>query len=187
MVSKDRHDKEISIGRAYPGAMGSWTFAWDPPEEDAPLVRLGRAAAGLALVLGVAFAVALFAYGTGLVSTYGWAEGSERHNSHLTRTADNSEFGLHTVYVFAGQRLWWDYDVAVEGSGGVRLWISKTVPRPDFIARAQDVETTGRGRFEVVAPESGFYAFRQEYVPYGVLLDGSRPGATRYRLNWGVD
>ena len=168
--------------------MGSWSFAWDPPaaETDAPGAA-ARAAGWLALVLGFAFAVALFGYATGLVSTLGWAQGSERHDRHLVRLAEDSQLGLATVYAFEGQRLWWDYDVAVEGRGGVRLWIAKTVPQPDFIARAHDVAASGRGRFEVVAPASGFYRFSQEYIPYGVLLDGSEPGATRYDLSWGID
>ena len=43
--------------------------------------------------------------------------------------------------------------MTVEGKGGVRLRIAKSVPRPDFVVRFQDVAATGRGRFEAIAPK----------------------------------
>ena len=170
--------------------MSGWTFAWDRPDADAADVSapaLLRGVRNFALGTGVALALGLFAYGTGLISTLGWAQGSERHGTHAARVADEGGFGLPTIYAFRGQHLWWDYDVTVEGRGGIWLWISRSPPSRDFVTRTLRVDATGHGRFEVIAPESGFYSFHQEYLPYGVLIDRSRPGSTRYNLTWGVD
>lgn len=169
--------------------MNGWTFAWSDPDE---VERRDRAAwqplgARAAALVGLAFAAWLFLFASGILPTLGWAEGSERHDRHAVYLTEESGFGLPTIYLLAGQRLWWDYDVAVEGGGGVRLRIVKTVPRRDFHVRMRDVERTGRGRFEVVAPESGLYSFEHELVPQGVLLTGAEPGRTAYRLSWGVD
>lgn len=137
-----------------------------------------------------AFAVAgagwLFLFATGVLTTLGSAEGSERHDASLIRAADESSFGLSTMYASRGQRLWWDYDVTVEGAGGVRLRIARSVPSPAFIVRARDVARSGRGRFEVIAPEAGFYSFSQELIPQGDLLGNGRAGATSYDLSWGI-
>ncbi len=168
--------------------MSGWAFAWDNPAgEDGASSRTTRLGAWGLLVVGVSFALWLFAYGTGLYTTLGAVDGSERHDRNVIRLADESSFGLSTMYVLAGQRLWWDYDVAVEGRGGVRLRVAKSIPSAAFIVRFHDVAATARGRFEVVAPESGLYSFSQEPIPQGVLLGGGEAGATRYDLSWGVD
>lgn len=167
--------------------MSGWSFASAGADatdrEPAAWQPLGARAIALA---GLAFAAWLLLYAAGILPTLGWAEGSERHDRHAVYVAEESGFGLPTMYLLAGQRLWWDYDVAVEGRGGVRLRIVKTVPSRAFHVRTQDVERTGRGRFELVAPESGLYRFEHELMPHGVLLTGATPGRTVYRLSWGV-
>jgi len=170
--------------------MSAWTFAGDDAEIDADervgggkALRYGGWTAGL-FVLGAALWFFLFAMGA--LTTLGSVEGSERHGANLIRVADQTSFGLRTMYASRGQRLWWDYDVSVEGAGGVRLRVAKSVPSRDFIVRAQDVAHTGRGRFEVIAPEAGFYSFSQELIPQGDLLGNGRAGSTRYDLSWGI-
>ena len=171
--------------------MSGWVTAWDNEEGDGG--GGGGAGAGARYggwAVGAIAAIAafwLFLFAAGLFTTLGSVEGSERHGASLVRIADESSFGLKTMYVARGQRLWWDYDVAVEGAGGVRLRIAKSVPSADFIVRFQDVAATGRGRFEVIAPESGFYGFSQELIPQGGLLGNGQAGSTRYDLSWGVD
>jgi hypothetical protein len=178
-------------GTRYGERMSEWTTAWDNPDRDSDAGGGTGAAVRYVGWTGGAFAIAaafwLFLFASGLFTTLGSVEGSERHGTNLVRLADESSFGLGTIYAFRGQRLWWDYDVAVEGKGGVRLRIAKVVPSPDFIVRAQDVAATGRGRFEVIAPESGFYSFDQERIPQGVLIGPGEAGSTRYDLSWGVD
>ena len=171
--------------------MGAWSFAGGDSELDAgarfggrDAVRYGGWTAGL---FAVAAALWFFLFAMGALPTLGSVEGSERHGANLVRLADESSFGLATMYASRGQRLWWDYDVTVEGAGGVRLRIAKSVPSRAFIVRAQDIARTGRGRFEVIAPESGFYSFSQELVPQGDLLGNGAPGSTRYDLSWGID
>ena len=171
--------------------MSAWTFAGGDLESDAGegfggrnAVRYGGWTAGL-FVVAAAFWFFLFA--TGALPTLGAVEGSERHGANLIRVADESSFGLRTMYASRGQHLWWDYDVTVEGAGGVRLRIAKSVPSRAFIVRAQDLSRTGRGRFEVIAPESGFYNFSQELIPQGDLLGNGAAGSTRYDLSWGID
>lgn len=168
--------------------MSEWVTAWTNDGDDAATPsRGGRVTMWSATLFGLAFALWLFAYGTGLYTTLGSIEGSERHDRNLVRLADDSSIGLKTMYVFAGQHIRWDYDVTVEGRGGVRLSISKAVPSPSYVSRYQDVAATARGRFEVIAPEAGLYRFGVEPIPQGVLLGGGEAGATRYRLSWGVD
>jgi hypothetical protein len=116
----------------------------------------------------------------------GSVEGSERHDTDQVRLADQSSFGLGTMYASRGQRLWWDYDVTVAGGGGVRLRIAKSVPSQAFIVRFQDIARTGRGRFEMIAPQSGFYSFSQYLIPQGDLLGNGAAGSTRYALSWGI-
>ena len=170
--------------------MSAWTFAGGDAEADADerfgsgnALRYGGWTAGL-FVIGAALWFFLFAMGA--LSTLGSVEGSERHGANLIRAADESSFGLGTMYASRGQRLWWDYDVTVEGAGGVRLRIAKSPPSQGFIVRFQDVARTGRGRFEVIAPESGFYTFSQYLIPQGDLLGNGRAGSTRYDLSWGI-
>jgi len=170
--------------------MSGWTTAWDNDERGAGGGGAGVAARYGSWAIGAAVVVAAFwflLFATGLVTTLGSVDGSERHGRNLVRLADDSSFGLTTMYASQGQRLWWDYDVTVEGAGGVRLRIAKSVPSPDFIVRFQDVATTGRGRFEVIAPESGFYSFSQELIPQGDLLGNGEAGSTGYSLSWGID
>jgi hypothetical protein len=168
--------------------MSGWTFAWSDPEEVEARERAAWKPLGAraALLVGLAFAAWLFLFASGILPTLGWAEGSERHDRHAVYLAEESRFGLPTMYLLAGQRLWWDYDVTVEGAGGVRLRIVKSIPSPGFHVRTLDVERTGQGRFEVVAPESGLYSFDHEPVPQGVLISGAQPGRTAYSLSWGV-
>ena len=170
----------------------SWAFAWDTPEGDAsavhdrtrPALRVGKWGAAL---FGIVFGLWLFAYGSGLFTTLGWAEGSERHNRFGIRLAEQtSATGLGTMFLVAGQTAWWDYDVETEGAGGVRLSIASTPPRPGSI-RVENVTRTGRGRIALVAPHTGLYSFRHEYVPLAGAFGRQPPGATRYRLSWGVD
>jgi len=170
--------------------MSAWTFAGGDAEADADervgggsALRYGGWSAGLFVVAG---ALWFFLFAIGAITTLGSVEGSERHGANLIRAADQSSFGLGTMYASRGQRLWWDYDVTVGGAGGVRLRIAKSVPSPDFIVRFQDLARTGRGRFEVIAPESGFYSFSQELIPQGDLLGNGRAGETRYDLSWGI-
>jgi hypothetical protein len=168
--------------------MSEWATAWDNEEDDAATPSRGaRVTLWSASLFGLAFALWLFAYGTGLYTTLGSIEGNERHDRNLVRLADDSSFGLKTMYVFSGQHIRWDYDVTVEGRGGVRLHISKVAPSPAFVSRYQDVAATARGRFEVIAPEAGLYRFAEEPIPQGALFGGGEAGATRYRLSWGVD
>jgi hypothetical protein len=168
--------------------MSEWVTAWDNAEDDAATPsRGGRVTMWSASLFGLAFGLWLFAYGTGLYTTLGSIEGSEHHDRNLVRLADESSFGLKTMYVFAGQHVRWDYDVTVEGRGGVRLTISKAAPSQAFISRYQDVAATARGRFELIAPEAGLYRFAVEPIPQGVQFAGGAAGATRYRLSWGVD
>ena len=62
----------------------------------------------------------------------------------------------------------------------MRLRIAKSAPSQAFIVRFQDVARTGRGRFEVIAPEAGFYSFSQYLIPQGDLFGNGPPGSTRY-------
>jgi len=167
--------------------MSGWSFAWDRPDGAETAARSGWKPLGAYAILlpALLFASWLFAYAAGLFTTLGYAGGSERHGRHADYAADETQIGLSTIYLLRGQRAWWDYEVEVEGHGGVRLTIARAVPGlgHDF----RDVRHSGRGRFEVVAPEAGFYSFEQELVPHGVLISGGAPGATRYRLTWGVD
>ena len=168
--------------------MSGWTTAWDDERAEEPV----RGAAARAASWGFyAFPALLsgwlFLYLGGLFTTLGWAEGSERHGADAVRLADDSRIGLPGMYLTAGQKAWWDYEVEVEGEGGVRLLIGKAVPRPDFIVKVEHLTASGRGRFEVVAPESGFYTFSHELEPIGGLLGRAQPGSTRYKLKWGVD
>jgi hypothetical protein len=171
--------------------MSAWTFAGGDLEPEAErgfgagkAVRYGGWTAGL---FTAAAALWLFLFAIGALPTLGSVEGSERHGANLVRLADQSSFGLSTMYAGRGQRLWWDYDVTVEGAGGVRLRIAKSPPSGAFVVRFQDVARTGRGRFELIAPETGFYTFSQELIPQGNLLGNGRAGATRYDLSWGID
>jgi hypothetical protein len=170
--------------------MSDWVTAWDESGRGADeggrggnAARYGGWAAGL---FATAAAGWLFLFAMGVLTTLGSATGSERHGASLIRAADQSSFGLGTMYASRGQRLWWDYDVTVEGAGGVRLRIAKSVPSPAFIVRFHDAARSGRGRFEVIAPESGFYSFSQELIPQGDLLGNGRAGATRYDVSWGI-
>lgn len=168
--------------------MSEWAAAWTDDEDDAATPsRGGRVTMWSATLFGLAFAVWLFAYGTGLYTNLGSIEGSERHDRSLVRLADESSFGLKTMYVFAGQHIRWDYDVTIEGRGGVRLHIARVSPSPAFVSRYQDVAATARGRFEVIAPQAGLYRFSEEPIPQGRLFGGGEAGATHYRLSWGVD
>ncbi|HEV2817388.1 MAG TPA: hypothetical protein VGW40_09250 [Allosphingosinicella sp.] len=167
--------------------MSGWVTAWDEDERAAGghgALLYGGWAAGL---LATAAALWLFLFALGLFTTLGSAEGSERHGGAGIRAADDSSFGLATMYASRGQLLWWDYDVSVEGAGGVRLRIARTPPSQAFIVRFQDVARSGRGRFELIAPESGFYTFSQELIPQGDALGMGAPGTTRYDLSWGID
>jgi hypothetical protein len=168
--------------------MSGWTRAWDDGETaDEPVRGAGPRAASWGFYAFTALLSAwLFLYLSGLFTTLGWAEGSERHGANAIRLADDSGFGLPGIYLFKGQKAWWDYDVAVEGEGGVRILIGKAVPSRDFIVRARHLDATGKGRFEVVAPESGFYTFSHELEPIGGPFGGARPGSTRYKLRWGA-
>src|SRR6185295_11235843 len=167
--------------------MSGWVTAWDEDEGSA-----GSGGAGVAARYGgwavgaILFLAALWflLFATGLVTTLGSVEGSERHGASQIRLADQSSIGLGTMYASRGQRLWWEYEVIVEGAGGVRLRVAKSVPSQAFIVRFQDVARTGRGRFEVIAPEAGFYSFSQELIPQGDLLGNGRAGSTRYELSW---
>ena len=165
--------------------MSGWTYAWDGETGREPSTWRPLGARAVALI-GLAFAAWLFLFASGIVPTLGWAEGSERHDRHAVYLTDESGFGLPTIYVLAGQRLWWDYEVAAEGGGGVRLRIVKSIPSRAFHVQTLDVERSGAGRFEVVAPESGLYSFEHELVPHGALIGGAEPGRTSYRLSWGV-
>jgi len=171
--------------------MTEWVSAWDDSDGEAGSGFGGRgnalryggwATAALAIVLS--FWLLLFALG--VFTTLGSAEGSERHGGSGIRAADDSAFGLATMYASRGQRLWWDYEVDVEGAGGVRLRIARSPPSQAFIVRYRDVARTGRGRFEVIAPESGFYTFSQYLIPQGNALGIGAPGSTRYDLSWGI-
>jgi hypothetical protein len=167
--------------------MGEWASAWGDDDETATDLggppRLGAWSFYLFTAL---LALLLFAWLSGLLTTLGSAEGSERHGGSAVRLAGDSGFGLPTTYISRGQKAWWDYDVAVEGEGGVRLIVAKSVPSPNFIVKVETVRATARGRFEVTVPESGFYSFSHELAPIGGPLGGARPGATRYKLKWGV-
>ena len=168
--------------------MSGLSFAWSEEEQDAGgRGQAARFGAWAFYLLTGALSIWLFFYLSGLFTTLGSAEGSERHGASAVRLADDSGFGLPTMYLVRGQKAWWTYEVEVEGEGGVRLLISKSIPSPDFIVKAQAIRSTARGRFEIVAPESGFYSFAHELVPIGGLLGGARPGSTTYRLKWGVD
>ena len=169
--------------------MSGWVTAWDEDEGAAEGGGAGAAARYGGWAVGAILALAaswFLLFATGLVTALGSAEGSERHGATLIRAADQSSFGLGTMYASRGQRLWWDYDIGVEGAGGVRLRIAKSVPSRAFIVRFQDIARTGRGRFEVIAPEAGFYSFSQELIPQGDLFGNGRAGATRYDLSWGI-
>ena len=170
--------------------MTEWVSAWDESDGEAGKGFGGgtarRYGGWAAAALALAAALWLFLFAIGLFTTLGSAEGSERHGGAGIRAADASSFGLATMYASRGQPLWWDYDIAVEGAGGVRLRIAKSVPSQAFIVRFQDVARSGRGRFQVIAPESGFYRFSQELIPQGDALGAGAPGATRYDLSWGI-
>ena len=168
--------------------MTEWVSAWDDSDDEAGsgsgnAARYGGWAAALFAVVAAGW---FFLFAMGLFTTLGAVEGSERHGGTGIRAADHSSFGLGTMYASRGQRLWWDYDVTVEGAGGVRLRIAKSVPSQAFIVRFQDVARSGRGRFEVIAPEAGFYSFSQELIPQGDAFGAGAPGATRYDLSWGI-
>ena len=170
--------------------MSEWVTAWDDDAREveggggALAARCGGWAAGAILV---AAALWFLLFSAGLATTLGSVDGSERHGRNLVRLADESSFGLPTMYARAGQRLWWYYDVTVEGAGGVRLRIARSPPSEAFIVRAKDVARSGRVRFELVAPEAGFYSFSQYLIPQGNLLGNGEAGSTRYSLRWGID
>jgi hypothetical protein len=168
--------------------MTEWVSAWDESDDDAGsgggnAVRYGGWAAALFAIVAGGW---LFLFAMGLFTTLGAVEGSERHGGSGIRAADQSSLGLGTMYASRGQRLWWDYDVTVEGAGGVRLRIAKSVPSAAFIVRVHDVARSGRGRFALIAPEAGFYSFSQELIPQGDAFGAGAPGATRYDLSWGI-
>jgi hypothetical protein len=167
----------------------SWAFAPDSLEGGRPAATGGAARAGAwgAAAFALAAAGWFFLYATGLFTTLGSVDGAEVHDRLGIRPAEESRIGLSTIYVFAGQRLWWNYDVAVEGRGGVRLRIARGVPSAAFSSEMQDVAKSGRGRFEVVAPDSGLYSFEHELIPHGDLIGRTEAGSTRYDLSWGVD
>jgi hypothetical protein len=159
--------------------MSELSFAWDNEAEEAiergPAARYG---AWTFYAFTALLALWLFLYVGGLFTTLGSAQGSERHGASAIRIADEGGFGVPTMYLTAGQKAWWHYDVRVEGEGGVRLVIAKSVPSPRFIARARNIRASERGRFEIVAPEGGFYTFSREWAPIGRPLVGARPGST---------
>ena len=170
--------------------MSDWVTAWDDDAGEAGggfgggnALRYGGWAAG---AIAVVAALWLLLFALGLFTTLGSVEGSERHGGSGIRAADRSSFGLGTMYASRGQRLWWDYDVTVEGAGGVRLRIAKSPPSQAFTVQFQDVARSGRGRFEVIAPESGFYTFSHYLIPQGDAFGAGAPGATRYDLSWGI-
>ena len=171
--------------------MSDWATFGDDFEADAERRFGGRDAIRYGGWAGVAFAIGglgwLLLFELGVFATLGSVEGSERHGANLVRAADESSLGLATMYASRGQRLWWDYDVRVAGAGGVRLRIAKSAPSTAFIARAQDIARTGRGRFEVIAPESGFYTFSQYLIPQGDMFGNGQGGETHYALRWGID
>jgi len=170
--------------------MGEWTSVWsDASGADERDGRGGGARLGAwsFYLFTAALSLWVFLYLSGLFTTLGSAQGSESHGTNAVRIADDGGFGLPTMYLFAGQKAWWDYDVAVKGEGGVRLLIAKTVPSTAFIVKVETVRASAKGRFELVAPESGFYSFSHELAPIGGLLGGAQPGETRYALTWGVD
>ena len=168
--------------------MSGWSFARssERPEDEA---RPGGARVAAWAIYGIVALLGswLVLYLGGIVTTLGTAEGSERHGGSAVRLADDMSFGLSTMYLAEGQTAWWDYDVEVEGEGGVRLIVSKAVPTRDFIVSVRHLRASGRGRFAVVAPASGFYSFSYELEPIGRLFGGAEPGSTRYDLQWGVD
>ena len=168
----------------------TWATAWESPEGDADTVHEQRAGAGWGLrgllLLLILLFVAVMAYALGLISTLGSAEGSERHNRFGVYTEEASSIGLGTMYLSAGQTAWIDYDVTVEGTGGIRLIIIRNPPQGGQI-RLQRVTATGRGRLEYVVPEAGFYSFRHERVLLPAAFGHTPVGSTRYHLSWGVD
>ncbi len=170
--------------------MSNWTFAWDSSEGDASKIAASNQVAGAGkwagVLFGLVFAIWLFVYATGIFTTLGWVEGSERHDRFGVRPAESSSTGLSTMYLLQGQTAWWDYDIAVEGTGGVRLSIAGAIPRPDSM-RIQNITRTGRGRLELVAPRSGLYYFRHQYVPLSGAFGRTPAGSTRYTMSWGVD
>jgi len=129
----------------------------------------------------------LFLFLSGLMPWLGAAEGSSRHGTAGARLRDDSSFGLSAMFLFKGQKAVWDYDVTVEGDDGLILRVSKTPPQPDFIVKTLRIEQNTKGRFEVVAPATGLYAFDHELLPTGALLGPVEPGSTRYKLRWGVE
>jgi len=170
--------------------MSDWVSAWDEDERDAGggiggrnAVRYGGWTTGLFVLAAAGW---FFLFAIGALTTLGSVEGSERHGTGQVRLADQSSFGLGTMYASRGQRLWWDYDVIVQGAGGVRLRIAKSPPSRAFIVRFQDVARTGHGRFELIAPESGFYSFSQYLIPQGDMFGNGAAGSTRYELSWGI-
>jgi hypothetical protein len=169
--------------------MGDWTTAWqtEPAAEAARRGAGARAASWAFYAFTALLSVWVFLFASGLFSTLGWAEGSERHGADAVRIADDSRFGLPAMYLLEGQKAWWNYEVEVKGGdSGVRLIVGKAVPRPDFIVKVKHVRESGRGRFEIVAPASGVYTFSHELEPIGGLVGRAEPGATRYKLRWGV-
>ena len=103
------------------------------PEGDAEAVHEQRAGAGWGMRGLLLFLILLFvgvmAYALGLISTLGSVDGSERHNRFGVYTAELSSIGLGTMYLSAGQTAWFDYDVTVEGTGGIRLIIIRNPPQ----------------------------------------------------------
>jgi len=168
--------------------MSGWSFAWSGDETQEG-TRAGGSRIAACLGYGVVTLLGgwLVLFLGGVVTTLGSAQGSERHGSSGVRRIENSSFGLPSMYLARGQKAWWDYDVQVEGEGGIRLTVSKAVPSHDFIVKVRHLRTGGRGRFEVVAPASGFYNFSCEHEPIGRLFGPGEPGSTRYKLSWGVD
>lgn len=168
----------------------SWAFAWESPDGDAERVLDRRTAVQWSLRGVLLFMLApllwLLVYALGLSPTLGWAEGSETHDRFGIYREDRSRLGLGTMYLFAGETAWWAWDMRIEGHGGLRLTIARAIPRPGQV-RFQDVKTSGAGRFEFVAPETGFYTFSLEHVPNPGRFGRQRAGSTVYDLSWGVD
>ena len=167
----------------------TWTFAWDAHqrEKQEEERRGNNWTVRIFLLFLLLPASWLLAFATGFTTTLGMAEGSERHNRYGVYVSDDFlSPGLGTMYLVEGQHAYWDYDVRVEGTAGIRLRIGRTLPRPDQF-RLQDVQATGNGRFEFIVPESGFYSFDYEHAPLAGAWGHIPVGSTTYKLRWGAE
>jgi hypothetical protein len=137
--------------------------------------------------LYVAFGLLLawgFGYVSGLFPYLGYAAAARDKVSHIGSgpTGEVTPYGVPTMLLLKGQKAIFDYDVEVEGKGGIVLYVTQ-VPKLVNIDSGTwiRVGATGEGRVEIPIEKTGFYVFDAhfDHLPGGL-------GRTRYSVKWGA-